>query len=86
MLRFPAWWLDVCFWVPVPWQGLDAVNVGVQGLHQLLLSICIVDLLDKVPVKRVSRNFCCSEILILILTYLASLQVFEVTGLFVWAN
>ena len=51
MLRFPSRGLDVGFWVPVPGQGLDAVDVVVQGLHQLLFTVSIVDLLDEVPVE-----------------------------------
>ena len=51
MLRFPSRGLDVGFRVPVPGQGLDAVDVVVQGLHQLLFTVSIVDLLDEVPVE-----------------------------------
>ena len=51
MLRFPSRGLDVGFRVPVPGQGLDAVDVVVQGLDQLLFAVGIVDLLDEVPVE-----------------------------------
>ena len=51
VLRFAAWWLDIRFRIPVPWQRLDAVDVVVQGLDQLLFAVGIVDLLDEVPVE-----------------------------------